>query len=401
MELVRLVAWSTVAGRLQFLVQLPSALSLNRGLKPEFARPSSRWRSLITNSFPAVLRPGRRAVERYIDQILAISGRTRLGDGVRADDLPAPVSLFRMSVVLGGAAGMARTLHAGGDAAALTRRLTKGLRRISFYVVPVAIAFNRARNSVAGALLQTGRFQASDSDLVWLTRGLGIGLLATTQARLCVSLFWGCTIPARPRGSRFSGRADRRSSVPRRVPAAGALRLSDGLCAAASPRRRGASGWIEYLLIRSALSRGSERSDSGRKATGSSGRRARGGGLRRSCSGAAPGGASGDRRLATSERTASSIYGIGLRCATRKLLSSWSPRSAALRGELPAVSGRERLPPGAGIERGSSSLPAAASRRPATSRSPLEESSGAFGEDRRDARLARREARWRRRRRRT
>ncbi len=68
---------------------------------------------------------------------------------------------------------------------ALSRRIDAALQRMAFFVVPSAVAFAALGDVIAGVLLQTGRFTATDSRYVWgILAGSSIGLLATTMARL-------------------------------------------------------------------------------------------------------------------------------------------------------------------------------------------------------------------------
>jgi putative peptidoglycan lipid II flippase len=95
-----------------------------------------------------------------------------------------PVSLFGISVsaaelpALSGAAARAET-------DALRGRMNAALERLTFFVVPSAVAFVALGDVIAGALLQRGRFRPEDSLIVWgVLAGSAIGLVASTQARL-------------------------------------------------------------------------------------------------------------------------------------------------------------------------------------------------------------------------
>src|SRR6185436_11817884 len=80
-----------------------------------------------------------------------------------------PVSLFGMAVSAAELPEMSSA--SGGDAARaelLQARLRGALRRIVFLVVPSAVAFVAIGRAIVGLLFQTGRFHASDTDIVWI-----------------------------------------------------------------------------------------------------------------------------------------------------------------------------------------------------------------------------------------
>ena len=104
-----------------------------------------------------------------------------------------PVSLFGMSVSAAELPAMssATGTNEARSRAALRARLEAGLRRIAFFVVPSAAAFLAFGGVIAGALFQTGRFTAADSEYVWaILAGSAIGLLAATLGRLYSSAYY-------------------------------------------------------------------------------------------------------------------------------------------------------------------------------------------------------------------
>jgi putative peptidoglycan lipid II flippase len=95
-----------------------------------------------------------------------------------------------MSSALGDAAARAEHLQA---------RLRVALRRIVFMVVPSAVAFVVIGGPIVGLLFQTGRFDAHDTDVVWIVlAGSAIGLSAGTQGRLLGSAFYALGDPRPP-----------------------------------------------------------------------------------------------------------------------------------------------------------------------------------------------------------
>lgn len=261
MELGVLLAWSTVAGAaLQLAVQLPSALSLNGGLRPGLSSAFAPMRTVTRNFVPALMSRGVVQLSAYVDQILA----SFLGAGVVSALAYAqtiyllPVSLFGMSISSSELPEMARTTGSPEEKAkALQARLTKALRRLTFFIAPSAVAMMLLGDAVAGTLLQTGRFQESDSALVWLLlAGSALGLAATTKSRLCVSLFWALhdsKTPARYAFYRVALSAGLGWLIV--FPAREALDLDPAWCAAGLAAAGGLAGWIEYALVRRALRR--------------------------------------------------------------------------------------------------------------------------------------------------
>ena len=70
-----------------------------------------------------------------------------------------PVSLFGMSVSAAELPAMSKTLgNAEVVAEALRHRLNEGLKRISFFIVPSAVAFLALGDVMTAALYQTGKF---------------------------------------------------------------------------------------------------------------------------------------------------------------------------------------------------------------------------------------------------
>jgi putative peptidoglycan lipid II flippase len=103
-----------------------------------------------------------------------------------------PVSLFGMSVsaselpVMSGATGDTEQV-----AAWLRNRLTAGLRRIAFFIVPSTVGFLALGDQVVGAIYQTGQFGRDDTLYVWaILAGATVGLLAGTLGRLYASTFY-------------------------------------------------------------------------------------------------------------------------------------------------------------------------------------------------------------------
>src|SRR6202035_81822 len=155
--LYRLAAIVAVAASLgsaaQLAVQLRTVLALQKGLRLSFDTASANVRAVFANFGPVVLSRGVVQVSAYVDQLLASFLGTGAVAGLSYAQLlyTLPISLFGMSISASelpkmsratGAADPAGGGMAGEEVAAYLRgRLSAGLRRIAFLVVPSAVAF--------------------------------------------------------------------------------------------------------------------------------------------------------------------------------------------------------------------------------------------------------------------
>ncbi|HYR10587.1 MAG TPA: murein biosynthesis integral membrane protein MurJ [Longimicrobium sp.] len=191
-RLVMALAWGALAGgALQFLVQVPRVLKLNREIKVRWAPRLPQVRETLRNAGPAVMGKGVVQISAYLDNVLA----SFLAAGAVSTLQYAqtlyilPISLFGMSVAAAELPELARQRASGGEV--LQARASAGLERIAFYVVPSFIAFALLGDVVIATLLQRGEFDRNDTLLVYLTLlGFSLGLVATTASRLLSSTFF-------------------------------------------------------------------------------------------------------------------------------------------------------------------------------------------------------------------
>jgi putative peptidoglycan lipid II flippase len=103
-----------------------------------------------------------------------------------------PVSLFGMSVSAAELPAMSGTVGTDDEVArVLRRRLSDGLHRIAFYVIPSSMAFLSIGDIVGATLYQSGRFGRSDVVWMWgVLAGSAVGLLAGTLGRLYASTWY-------------------------------------------------------------------------------------------------------------------------------------------------------------------------------------------------------------------
>jgi putative peptidoglycan lipid II flippase len=251
------LAWGSVVGSfLQLAVQWPYARALSRhggsmGLT-EHVRQMGRTFMPIAISRGAVQIAG--FIDQWIASFLPTGAVTGLFNASQLYTLP--VSLFGISV-------SASELPALSDVAAraetdtLRTRIDVALERLTLFTVPSAVAFVAIGDIVAATVLQTGRFRAEDSQIVWgILAGSAIGLVASTQSRLYGVAHYAL----------HDSKTPLRYAILRLI-------LVSGLgyvCALILPPRlgiqpiwgtagltasAGVSGWVEFLLLRASLTR--------------------------------------------------------------------------------------------------------------------------------------------------
>jgi putative peptidoglycan lipid II flippase len=188
-------AWGSVIGSaLQFGVQLPAVLRLLDRVRPELAIANAHVRQVLHSFFPVFMSRGVVQISAFVDAFLA----SFLGQGAvvalnYAQSLyTLPVSLFGMSVSAAELPAMSKTLGTESVVAeTLRHRLDEGLKRISFFIVPSAVAFLALGDVIAAVLYQTGKFNRDDSVYVWtILAGAAVGLLASTLGRLYSSTYY-------------------------------------------------------------------------------------------------------------------------------------------------------------------------------------------------------------------
>src|SRR5215216_1031201 len=260
-SLAAATAWGSVIGSaLQFAVQLPIVLRLIQHFRPVLTLASPHVRQVLNSFFPVFMSRGVVQISAFVDAFLA----SFLGQGAvvalnYAQSLyTLPVSLFGMSVSAAELPAMSKTLgNAEVVAETLRHRLDEGLRRISFFIVPSAVAFLALGDVIAAVLYQTGKFTRDDSIYVWtILAGSSVGLLASTLGRLYSSTYYALRDTRTPLlyavfrvalggvlGYFFS------------IHLPGLLGLDSKLGAAGLTSSAGIAGWIEFVLLRNSLNK--------------------------------------------------------------------------------------------------------------------------------------------------
>lgn len=190
--LLMAAAWGALAGGfLQFAIQLPSVLRLDREIRINTGRGEPAFGEAVRNAGPAILGRGVVQISSYVDMVLAsllaIGAVSRLRYAQTLYVLP--VSLFGMSIAAAELPELARERHGAADA--LRDRTVAAARRVAFFVVPSLVAFIVLGNVFVAGIYRAGEFSAADVTVVWLTlAAYSLGLLASTSTRIYQSAFF-------------------------------------------------------------------------------------------------------------------------------------------------------------------------------------------------------------------
>ncbi len=259
--LVGWLAWGSVAGCfLQLAAQWPGVLSVLGGFRWRWERHRAEVAKVMRNFVPVFFGRGVTQLSGFIDTMIA--SLPILGTGAQITLNYAqllyglPVSLFGMAVSAAELAAMAGVIGNKRDEI-LRQRLADGLRRIAFFVVPSAVAFVALGDQLTELVYGGGRFGAEEVRWVWgVLAGAAVGLVATTLARLYSSTFYALhdtRTPMRCALIRVTTSVALGSSLavfgPRLIgidPKWGVAGITIGA---------GIAGWVEFLLLRAALTK--------------------------------------------------------------------------------------------------------------------------------------------------
>ena len=251
------LAWGALAGgALQFLVQLPFVLQVERSLSIRWDTRLEGVRTAVRNAGPAIMGRGVVQLSGWFDlwlaSFLAAGAVAVIGYAQMLYILP--ISLFGMSVAAAELPELAR--QRGGETEVLRARVNRGLAQIAFFVVPSFIGYLLLGDVIVGALYQRGEFDRYDTLLVWWTlSAFALNLVASTATRLMVSAYFGLRDTKTPA----------RYAIARVILAAalgaGLMLLLDRWEIAPGKRLgpvglalgAGAAGWIEWWLLRRTL----------------------------------------------------------------------------------------------------------------------------------------------------
>ena len=180
-----------IGGLLQFFVQLPAVLRLERQLKIRLDLGNEGLRETLRNAGPAVAGRGVVQVSGYLDIFLASALATSAVASLGAAQTlyMLPVSLFGMSVAAAELPELARERAAAGEV--LRGRLAAAQRRVLFYVMPSMVAFLCIGDTILAGFYQRGAFGADETRVVHIVLiGYALGLVPSTSTRLFSSTFF-------------------------------------------------------------------------------------------------------------------------------------------------------------------------------------------------------------------
>lgn len=252
-------AWGLFAGSLlQFLVQLPFVLKFVKGIKRSKPEDRAAIGGIGKSFLPVVLGRGVVQISAYVDNMIASLLPTGAVSAIAYSQTLylLPISLFGMSVSAAELPELASVGDADEEAKAkLRHRLEVGLSRISFFVIPSAVAFAFLGDTISGAVFQTGEFRRGDSLLVWaILAAASIALLPATRGRLISSAFYALRDTKTPLRFSFV-----RVILSILLGLFAAVKLPDLLGTAriygtvGLTLGSGIAGWVEFILLQKSL----------------------------------------------------------------------------------------------------------------------------------------------------
>jgi putative peptidoglycan lipid II flippase len=212
-------------------------------------------REVLRNFGPVFISRGVVQISAYVDQMLG----SLLGEGAVTaltnvqSIYTLPVSLFGMSISAAELPAMSSALGDSAEVAAtLRQRLSSGLRRIAFLVVPSAMAFFVLGDVITAVLYERGRFTHADTMYVWgILAGSAVGLLASTLARLYASTYYALRDTRTPlRYATLRVVLTTGLGYLCAIPVPKWLAIDPHWGAAGLTASAGFAGWVEFALLR-------------------------------------------------------------------------------------------------------------------------------------------------------
>src|SRR3981081_3689725 len=255
-QLAVYLAYVSVIGRcVQFGVQLPQVLKYARGVRPRVTAAGAHVRNVFRNFVPAFVGRGVVQLSAYVDAWLA----SYLGNGAVSSFTYAqaiyvlPISLFGMAISAAELPAMSRAVGTTAEIGAYLRgRLSDGLDRIAYFIIPSAVALLALGDLIVHLLFQGGRFQSGETIWVWqILIGSTVGILASTMGRLYSSTFYAMRDTKTP--LRYAvGRVILTTGLGYffALVLPGLLGIDRKLGAAGLTASAGLAGWVEFYLLR-------------------------------------------------------------------------------------------------------------------------------------------------------
>ena len=195
--LVYWLAWGSVVGCfLQLAVQWPGVMSALGRFRWGWERNRAHVGTVVRNFVPVFFGRGVTQLSGFIDTMIASLPILGTGAVVTLNYAQLlyglPVSLFGMAVSAAELPKMASVLGTEQEVARILRtKMSEGLRRIAFFVVPSSVAFLALGDQLAELVYGGGRFGREEVEWVWgVLAGASVGLVATTLGRLYSSAFY-------------------------------------------------------------------------------------------------------------------------------------------------------------------------------------------------------------------
>ncbi|HZE08020.1 MAG TPA: murein biosynthesis integral membrane protein MurJ [Gemmatimonadaceae bacterium] len=249
---------SVIGSALQFGIQLPQVFSVAHGVRPRLTAAATSVRNVFRNFVPAFIGRGVVQLSALVDAWLA----SYLGNGAVSSFTYAqaiyvlPISLFGMAISAAELPAMSRAVGTTAEIGAYLRgRLSDGLHRIAYFIVPSAVALFALGDLIVHLLFESGRFNRGDTIWVWeILIGSTVGILASTMGRLYSSTFYALRDTKTPL----------RYAVVRVILTTalgyffalilpGLLGIDPKLGAAGLTASAGIAGWVEFFLLRREL----------------------------------------------------------------------------------------------------------------------------------------------------
>ena len=191
-DLVAALAVGALAGgALQFAVMLPWVVPVLRHFRLSVSRRVAGVRDALRAFIPVVAARGVVNVSGLLDIVLAgllVDGAVsmlRYGQTLYV----LPISLFAMSIAASELPELSRSgagnLEAAGD------RVRRALERISFLLIPSALAYLTLGDVLVAALLERGEFDRPDTVAVYAVLGAyALGIARSSRSRVLSSAFY-------------------------------------------------------------------------------------------------------------------------------------------------------------------------------------------------------------------
>lgn len=257
-DLVVVLAWGAlIGGGVQLAVQLPFVLQLVHRVQPSMGRGVEGIPEGIRNFGPVVAARGVVNLSGWFELYLAglLANGAVAVMGYAQTFYLLPISLFGISVAASELPELSRMR--GEDREVLAARVAAALRRVSYFVIPSAIAYLALGDVVIAALYETGEFRAAQTLVTWgVLAAFALGLPVSACSRALSSVFYALRDTKTPARIAYV-----RVLVSIVIGVIAMIPLDrygfSGLRLGAAGLAMGAScaAWVEFVMLRRALAR--------------------------------------------------------------------------------------------------------------------------------------------------